>query len=311
MANKRRHGRRIDGVLLIDKPRGISSNAALQRSRRLMEADRGGHTGTLDPMASGLLVLCFGEATKFSGELLDAGKCYVATLKLGERTTTGDAEGALIERKPVAVDRGTLARTLESFRGEITQVPPMYSALKRDGRPLYEYARRGIELERLPRTVTVSSLEIADFAGDVATLSVACSKGTYVRTLAEDIGAALGCGAHLVGLVRTAVGPFRLEQAHRLEELEARGAGVLSEFLLPVDVLVQDLPAAQLSDGLGSAFAQGRAIPLEMLPPGRSRVYGSGGRFLGIGISDGLGLLHPKRVLSVPAEVRTASQIDA
>jgi len=300
MASKRRHGRRIDGVLLLDKPSGIGSNAALQRSRRLLEAERGGHTGTLDPMASGLLVLCFGEATKFSGELLDAGKRYIARLKFGERTSTGDAEGEVLERRPVSVTREQLERSLERFRGEIKQVPPMFSALKREGRPLYEYARRGITIERAARKVTISALELEDFAGDEATLSVSCSKGTYVRTLAEDIGEVLGSGAHLIGLVRTAVGAFRLEQACRFEDIEELSVSERSGLLLPVDVLVQDLPPVQLPDHLESAFLNGRSVGPVQGPACRVRVYGTGGRFLGLALVDGSGGAHPKRLLAVP-----------
>jgi tRNA pseudouridine55 synthase len=308
MATKRRHGRRIDGVLLLDKPSGISSNAALQRSRRLLEAESAGHTGTLDPMASGLLVLCFGEATKFSGELLDAGKRYVARLRLGVRTATGDAEGEVLERRPVSVTREQVERSLEAFRGEITQIPPMYSALKRDGRPLYEYARRGITLERAPRTVTISALDLENFAGENATISVSCSKGTYVRTLAEDIGEALGCGAHLIGLVRTSVGAFNLDQAHRIEELEGLEASERSGLLLAVDVLVQDLPPVQLPGHLEGAFLHGQAVgPIRCEgqgaggnSPGRVRVYGTGGRFLGLGLADGNGGVSPKRLLTGP-----------
>lgn len=299
MATKRQHGRRIDGVLLLDKPSGIGSNAALQRSRRLMEAERGGHTGTLDPMASGLLVLCFGEATKFSGELLEAGKRYLARLRLGERTSTGDAEGDVLERRPVSVTREQLERSLERFRGGITQVPPMFSALKREGRPLYEYARRGITLERAARKVTISALEIEDFAGDEATLSVSCSKGTYVRALAEDIGEVLGCGAHLIGLVRTAVGAFRLEQAHRIEDIEALPVSERSSLLLAVDVLVQDLPPVQLPEHLEGAFLNGRTVGPVPGPAGRARVYGTGGRFLGLALVDGSGGARPKRLLTV------------
>jgi tRNA pseudouridine55 synthase len=308
MATKRRHGRRIDGVLLLDKPPGISSNAALQRSRRLLEAERGGHTGTLDPMATGLLVLCFGEATKYSGELLEAGKRYVARLKLGIRTATGDAEGEVLERRPVSVTREQFERSLERFRGEIMQVPPMYSALKREGRPLYEYARRGITVERAPRAVTISALDMEDLAGEEATLSVSCSKGTYVRTLAEDIGEVLGCGAHLVGLTRTAIGAFSLEQAHRLEDIEGLEASERDGLLLPVDVLVQDLPPVQLPDHLEGAFLHGQTVvPIQFqgqgpspAQGGRVRVYGTGGRFLGLALADGGGGVSPRRLLATP-----------
>lgn len=304
MATKRRYGRRIDGVLLLNKPSGISSNAALQRARRLLYAERGGHTGTLDPMAGGLLVLCFGDATKFSGEMIDACKSYVAQLLLGERTATGDAEGEVLERRPVAVSREQFEAVLARFRGQIAQVPPMYSALKRNGRPLYEYARKGVAVERPARTVSISALVLDELRGDRATLSVSCSKGTYVRTLAEDIGEALGCGAHLVGLVRTEVGPFSLDQAHRLEDMEALEIVQRVGLLLQVDVLVRHLPALWLPEHLQTAFLHGR--PVE--PPqgssdgrvssGRVRVYAKDGRFLGLAFADAVGIIHPKRLLT-------------
>lgn len=312
MATKRRHGRRIDGVLLLDKPSGISSNAALQRTRRLLEAERGGHTGTLDPMASGLMVLCFGEATKFSGELLEAGKRYIARLRLGERTSTGDAEGEILERRPVSVTPGQLEDSLARFRGEIAQIPPMYSALKREGRPLYEYARRGITVERAPRKVTISALALEAFGGAEATLSVSCSKGTYVRTLAEDIGEVLGCGAHLVGLVRTGIGAFRLEEARRLEDIEELEPAQRSGLLLPVDVLVHDLPQVRLPEQTEAAFLHGQPVTMTATvgplpgpgegpgPVGRIRVYGPGGAFLGVAFADGAGIVHPKRLVAPP-----------
>ena len=298
MSSGQRHARRIDGVLLLDKPPGIGSNAALQHARRLFGAQRAGHTGTLDPMASGLLALCFGEATKFSGELLDAGKSYVATLRLGERTASGDAEGEVLERRPVSVTREQLSDLLERFRGEILQVPPMYSALKRDGRPLYEYARKGIEVEREARPVTVTALVLDRFEGLEATLSVECSKGTYIRTLAEDIGEALGCGAHLCKLVRTGIGRFRLEQAHRFEGIEALSEGAPPGLLLPVDALVLDLPEVALPGPLEAAFRQGQAVSTPHAAEGRVRVYAADGRFLGVGLAEASGGLRPKRLLS-------------
>src|SRR5689334_9812579 len=210
----------LSGVLLLDKPSGPSSNTVLQRVRRLLDAARAGHTGTLDPLASGLLVIALGEATKFSGGLLEADKAYRARVKLGERTSTADAEGEVLSRSAVAVTEGSLRGALERFRGEIQQVPPMYAAIKRDGRPLYEYARRGENVERAPRRVTIRSLELEEFGPDWAVLGVECSKGTYVRTLAEDIGELLGCGAHLAELRRIAVGPFSLRDAVTLDDLE-------------------------------------------------------------------------------------------
>ena len=304
MATKRRYGRRIDGALLLDKTSGISSNAALQRCRQLFEAERGGHTGTLDPMAVGLLVLCFGEATKFSGDLLDAGKSYIARLKLGERTSTADAEGEMLERRPVSVTGMQLEGVLERFRGEIFQIPPMYSALKRQGRALYEYARNGITLDRAPRPVTISALALENLTGDQAILSVSCSKGTYVRTLAEDIGEALGCGAHLLELRRTRVGAFGIEDAHRFEEIEALDSAQRCSLLLPVDVLVQHLPPVRLPEHLEGSFLQGRAVGLVPvtgegpIPTGRVRIYSKGGEFIGLAISDASGLIHPKRLLA-------------
>ena len=290
--------KRVDGVLLLDKPPGVSSNTALQRARRLLAAKSAGHTGTLDPMASGLLALCFGEATKFAGELLGAEKSYVATLKLGERTASGDAEGEVLERRLVAVTREQVVAVLERFRGEIQQIPPMYSALKRDGRPLYEYARKGITLEREPRTVVVASLELERFEGAQAVISVRCSKGTYVRTLGEDIGEALGCGAHLCALRRTAIGEFRLEQAHRIEDLERLPEAERDQLLLAADVLVQDLPAVRLTEAMEALFLQGRTVGPLPAGAGRVRVYGVLGGFLGIGLADDLGAVRPKRLLS-------------
>uniref|UniRef100_UPI0035ADC3C5 tRNA pseudouridine(55) synthase TruB n=1 Tax=Thauera aminoaromatica TaxID=164330 RepID=UPI0035ADC3C5 len=230
--------REVDGVLLLDKPQGMSSNGALQTARRLLAAAKAGHTGTLDPMASGLLPLTFGEATKFSQMLLDADKTYEAVVRLGVDTDSGDAEGKVLATRPVAVDRAALEAVLERFRGEIEQVPPMYSALKRDGKALYEYARAGIELERAARRVVIHALELLDFAGERFTIRVHCSKGTYIRSLAMDIGAALGCGAHLAALRRTAIGAFDLSGALTLEALEAAGEGGRDALLAPVDALV-------------------------------------------------------------------------
>ena len=304
MAIKRRQWRPVDGVLLLDKPKGVSSNAALQRARRLLNAERAGHSGTLDPMATGLLVLSFGEATKFSSEAFDAEKRYVAHLLLGERTSTGDAEGEVLEKRPVLVSRERIEAVLAQFRGQIAQIPPMHSALKRDGRPLYEYARRGISVDRAPRTVTISALALDALSDDKATLSISCSKGTYVRTLAEDIGEALGCGAHLVGLCRTSVGPFSLGQAHRLDVIEGLDGARHAELLLPIDILVQHLPTIRLPDHMQRGFLHGQPVlPFQgssegEVLSGKVRVYGMGGRFLGLALADAEGRVHPKRVLA-------------
>ena len=223
MASRRR-GQELDGVLLLDKPEGLSSNHALQRARRTLDAKKAGHTGTLDPFATGLLVCCLGRATKISASMLEADKRYLATVRFGEETDSGDLTGNITfkaEEPFTGVDRAALDHVLESFRGPIEQVPPMYSALKRDGKPLYEYARQGIELDRPPRSVMIHELEITHFNGLEAQIAVHCSKGTYIRTLAQDIGRSLGCGAHLSALRRTGVGPFSLEDAVGLDALQA------------------------------------------------------------------------------------------
>ena len=217
--------KQVDGVLLLDKPLGLTSNDALQKARRLFSAAKGGHTGTLDPLATGLLPLCFGEATKFSADLLDADKTYEAVLRLGVTTDSGDADGTVVETAPVDIGESDVFGVLPRFTGDILQVPPMHSALKRNGRPLYELARQGIEVERDARAVTIHALDVLDFSGATLTLRVACSKGTYIRVLAADIGQALGCGAHLAALRRTVVGDLDLAQAVTLAELEALDEG--------------------------------------------------------------------------------------
>ena len=275
--------RAVDGVLLLDKPQGVSSNGALQTARRLLNAAKAGHTGTLDPMASGLLPLTFGEATKFSQMLLDADKRYEAVVQLGVETDSGDADGAVLATHPVVVDRRQLEAVLEGFRGEIEQVPPMYSALKRDGKPLYEYARAGIEVEREARKVTIHALELLDFSGDRFTLRVSCSKGTYVRSLAMDIGAALGCGAHLCGLRRTRIGAFELEGAMTLAALEACDFELRAAMLAPVDALLAVYGRIVLDANQAQGLLQGRVLSLAGAGgEGLVRVYGPKG-FLGLG----------------------------
>lgn len=297
----RRKGDAVDGVLLLDKPGGITSNLALQKARRLLNAAKAGHTGTLDPLATGLLPLAFGEATKFCADLLEADKEYEATLALGVRTSTADAEGEVVETRPVAVTRAQLEAVLARFTGAIEQTPPMHSALKRDGRPLYDYARRGIEIERAPRSVRIARLELLDFDGAGARVLVACGKGTYVRALAEDIGAALGCGAHLAALRRTRVGRMTLEHAVTLAALEAMPAAVRREWLLPVDALLRDLPRVDLGDRQAALFAHGGQLDLGMPPdgPGRRRVYGPDARLLGLAELDERGVLNPRRLIAI------------
>jgi tRNA pseudouridine55 synthase len=287
----------INGVLLIDKPSGPSSNAVLQRAKRLFGARRAGHTGTLDPMASGLLVIGLGEATKFAAALLDADKAYRARMKLGVRTATGDAEGAVLASTRVDVTRSALVETLERFRGEIEQVPPRHAAIKHKGRPLYEYARRGEEVPRKPRRVAIHRLELEEFVEDSAVLFVECSKGTYVRSLAEDIGTALGCGAHLAGLERTAVGPFRLERALKLEALEALSPTARRAQILPVEALLASWPRLTLAPEAVVKFGHGQAIQVGA-GQGVVAVFDEGGRLLGIGAVGAEGMLRPKRLLA-------------
>lgn len=285
---------RIDGVLLLDKPLGLSSNTALQTARRLLNAAKAGHTGTLDPMATGLLPLTFGEATKFSQRLLDADKEYLATLRLGVETDSGDAEGQEISRAPVAVDAVQLEQALAGLRGDIQQVPPMYSALKRDGKPLYEYARAGIEVERAPRPVTIFTLECLAFDADELRLRVRCSKGTYVRSLAIDLGRALGCGAHLTALRRTAIGPFSIDAAVTLEQLEASGDA--TALLAPPDALIAECPRLDLDEMDALAISQGRVLNHDG-PTGEVRLY-SGTRFIGLGCREADGRLLARRLIA-------------
>ncbi|WP_235837841.1 tRNA pseudouridine(55) synthase TruB [Chitinasiproducens palmae] len=260
----RRPRRLVDGVLLLDKPVGLSSNDALVRAKRVFDAKKAGHTGTLDPLASGLLPLCFGEATKFSQDLLDADKRYLAHVRLGVTTDTGDAEGQAVLQRDVTCTAADVHAVLPRFRGAIEQVPPMYSALKRDGRPLYAYARAGETVERAARAVTIHALELVDSVWDDAPtlmLDVLCSKGTYVRTLAEDIGEALGCGAHLTGLRRTAVGSLTLDDAVPLALLQNDAEP--TRHLRPVDALLSTFPAVVLDPSEAQRFGQGQRLRLE------------------------------------------------
>jgi tRNA pseudouridine55 synthase len=280
-----------DGALLLDKPLGLSSNAVLQRAKKLLGARKAGHAGTLDPLASGLLIALFGEATKFAGLLLDSDKEYLATLKLGETTATGDAEGEVLQRRTVSVTEAEIRAALTRFRGEIEQVPPMHSALKREGVPLYKLARRGKSVERKPRSVRILELELLGFTTPLVDLRVRCSKGTYVRTLAEDIGAALGTGAHLTALRRTAAGRFRVEDALSLDALAAGG----ESRLLPLAAILGDLPRVDLDAALAAKLRNGQALRLAALSEGVSAVYGPGGALLGIGRAHD-GTLRPLRL---------------
>jgi tRNA pseudouridine55 synthase len=294
----------VHGVLLLDKPVGLTSNDALQRVKRLYAANKAGHTGSLDPLASGLLPICFGEATKISGFLLDADKYYAVTCRLGTRTATADAEGAVVETKPVPpLDAASIGKALAQFRGEILQVPPMYSALRHQGQRLYDLAREGLEVPREPRPVTIYELILMGWSADSLTLEVRCSKGTYIRTLVEDIAAALGTCGHVTVLRRFAVGPFGRDTAMvGLAELEGRGTGAaLDPLLLPVDSALRHWPEARLSGDAAWYFAKGQPVFLAGAPTsGQLRVYADG-RFLGVGEIQSDGRLAPRRLMNLPA----------
>lgn len=298
-APRRPPRRRVDGVMLLDKPLGMTSNAALQAVRRLLNAEKAGHTGTLDPLATGLLPLCFGEATKFAGELLDANKTYEAVVCLGIRTDTGDAEGRVIEVRPVAVSEREVDAALERFVGEITQIPPMHSALKRDGRPLYDYARQGLEVDRAPRQVTIHDIEKLSGSQEYLTLRVRCSKGTYIRTLAEDIGLVLGCGAHLTGLRRTEIGNLLIGDALTLADMESRTPDQRDAGLAPTDALLHGLPAICVDEQEAGRILHGQPVKSSDGTVGRVRIY-CGTRFLGLGLAESQGLVRPRRLISSP-----------
>lgn len=286
----------IDGALLLDKSVGVSSNATLQQAKKLLGAAKAGHAGTLDPLASGLLVVLFGEATKFAGPLLDADKEYLATLELGSRTSTGDAEGEVIEKRPVNVTPAALAAVVERFRGEIEQVPPMHSALKHKGTPLYRLARRGEKVTRAARRIRISCLETVGLEVPLLRIRVVCSKGTYIRVLAEDIGAALGCGAHLSALRRTGSGRFRVENALTLDTLEALPIHERRRALLELPALLQGLPRAELGAAEEARLRQGQALKIGGLERGLCAVVRPDGGVIGLGTADGDGGLRPLRL---------------
>jgi tRNA pseudouridine55 synthase len=293
----------VDGVLLLDKPVGITSNAAIQSIKRLLRAAKAGHVGTLDPLASGLLPVCLGEATKFSTGTFGADKSYDAEILLGVTTTTGDTEGEVTSRLTVAVTREQVADVLRQFTGLIAQTPPMYSALKRAGKPLYAYARAGQTVAREPRNVTVHHIVTRGFAGDRLQISVHCSKGTYIRVLAEDIGKALGCGATLAGLRRTTVGTFDLRQAITLERLAALTDTRRSTCVLPVDSLVLELPRILLDAEPARRLQAGQTSQLEGVEiTGLARLYDLNQQFLGLGEVQQGGRLVARRLLATPAK---------
>ncbi|WP_308514237.1 tRNA pseudouridine(55) synthase TruB [uncultured Turicimonas sp.] len=301
--SRRKKGDKIDGVLMLDKPVGLSSNTALQKARRALNAQKAGHTGTLDPFASGLLPLCFGEATKFSADLLHADKEYVASIKFGETTTTADVEGEIIETRPVDFTEEQLHKALESLTGEIDQIPPMYSALKKDGVRLYELARQGQEIEREPRRVTVYELELLSFNKPEAVVRVKCSKGTYVRVLGEDIGKILGCGAHLTALRRTKIADIDISEAVSLQDFEEADIARRLDMLDPPDRLLSQLEPIELKEELAVRFLHGQSIRITRSENSEKKVkvyrLSDGKReLLGCARLSTDGVLSPERLIS-------------
>ena len=314
MSRPRRRGRDIHGVLLLDKPQGASSNDVLQKVKRLYNANRAGHTGALDPLATGMLPICLGEATKFSQYLLDSDKRYRVIAKLGQRTDTSDADGNIVEERPVTFTAADLDTALESFRGETQQVPTMFSALKHEGRPLYEYARQGIVIPRDPRPITVYELLFIRYEGDELELEIHCSKGTYIRTIIDDLGEKLGCGAHVIYLRRLAVSKYPVERMVTLEHLqslveqanaqEIAPGELLDELLMPMDSPAADFPVVNISESIAAYFKQGQAVRVNAAPAqGLVRVTEGGAqKFIGMAIIDEEGRVAPKRlVVEYPA----------
>lgn len=303
MARKRR-GRPINGLLILDKPSGITSNKALQMVKGFYNAAKAGHTGSLDPLASGMLPLCFGEATKFSQFLLNSDKSYTVTAKLGVITDTGDSDGQVIEERNHSVERQQIEAIIPKFTGAIEQVPSMFSALKHNGKPLYKLARQGIEVERESRTVTIKSLELTDFSGDEFSMHVACTKGTYVRSLVEDMGLELGCGAHVTALRRLTVGPFQPDAMIPMDDIvklrDEREFAAMDELLIDVESALADWPAVTLDSASSYYILQGQAVMLNQYPEADLlRIRSHDGEFLGIGAIDDDGKLAPKRLVSV------------
>lgn len=303
MGRRSQQGRNVNGILLLNKPVGLTSNEALQRVKRLYWARKAGHTGSLDPLADGLLPICFGSATKISGFLLDADKRYRVRIRLGVTTTTADSEGEVVETQSTdGVDEAVVYGVLEQFRGDILQLPPMYSALKHKGERLYSLARKGIEVEREPRPVHIHALDLASCELQELILDVHCSKGTYIRTLAEDIGKALGCGGHVVALTRSVVGPFDGVDMVHLETVEkltaAREFAQMEQLLLPVDSALQAWPELQLSNDAAYYLQQGQAVLVPKAPTeGWVRLYTSDHRFIGAGQIQDDGRVAPKRLM--------------
>lgn len=307
MSKPRRPRRPVDGILLLDKPQGMTSNKALQEIKHLLQAEKAGHTGSLDPLATGMLPICLGEASKFSQYLLDADKVYRARMRLGQKTTTADAEGEVtLERDVPALDGVAIEAALQRFRGRILQVPSMFSALKKDGRPLYELARKGVEVEREARPVDIYRLELLAAEPLFWDIEVACSKGTYIRNLVEDIGEVLGCGAHVTALRRLSAGPFAETQMVSLEQvrerIEAGGREAADDLLLPSWAGLGDWPQVTLTETASYYLLQGQPVRSQGLPEaGQVLLFEEGGRFLGMGEVTDDGRIAPKRLIRSPA----------
>ena len=301
MSRPRKRGRDIDGVFLLDKPQGMSSNDIMQKVKRVFQANKAGHTGALDPLATGMLPICLGEATKFSQFLLDADKRYMVTAKLGERTDTSDAEGQVVETRPVNVETSQILTALEQFRGDILQVPTMFSALKHNGKPLYEYARAGITVEREARPITIFELNFIEYQAPFLTLEVHCSKGTYIRTLVDDLGEVLGCGAHVTVLRRTAVADYPAEKMMTWDALQALAEqGDLDQHLLPIDTAVSKLPALKLNaeQSKGIGFGQRVKFANEAKLRGQVRLFSDKNIFLGVALIDDNNVIRPQRLIT-------------
>ena len=303
MSKPRKRGRDIHGVFLLDKPQGMSSNDIMQKVKRIFQANKAGHTGALDPLATGMLPICLGEATKFSQFLLDADKRYLVTAKLGERTDTSDAEGQIVETRDVKVKTPEILTALEQFRGDILQVPTMFSALKHNGKPLYEYARQGITVEREARPITIFELNFIEYNEPYLTLEVHCSKGTYIRTLVDDLGEVLGCGAHVTMLRRTAVADYPTEKMldwHALQSLaEQQDLALLDALLLPMDTTVAKLPALTLNESQTQGIGFGQRIKFDNSNrlQGQVRLFSHENRFLGVAVIDENNVIRPQRLV--------------
>lgn len=300
---RRRKGRPISGILLLDKPLGISSNRALQNAKHHYKAQKAGHTGSLDPLATGMLPLCFGEATKVSSFLLDSDKTYLTTATLGRTTSTGDAEGEILEEKSIPLlDKDRIEAALDQYRGAITQIPPMHSALKHKGKPLYELARQGIEIERKQRHVVIHQLTLLSYTETTLELEVSCSKGTYIRTLVEDIGRDLGCGAFVSMLHRTQVNPFDNKNMVSWDTVEALEGEALDQLLLPIDAGLSQFPEVTLDEKQTIALLYGQAIGIAVPDASYIRIYNPSRVFLGMGVPDGERLLKPKRIMQYTSQ---------